>query len=138
MITRDIDQSRPLARLAQQFLDDVVVRLRPMPAGGELPAIDDVAHQIDGFRIVMAKEIKELLGLAGARAEMHIGDEQRANSSRCFSSVHGANAPLPKLVIFRRTPLASEAKGRWPPAVSSTSPVSKTKRIALGIQGHSP
>jgi hypothetical protein len=33
-----------------------------------------------------------LLGLACARAEMHVGYEQRAKASRCFGLVHDADA----------------------------------------------
>src|SRR5262249_55200459 len=47
VVTRDIDDPRAFARLAQDFLDDVVVGLRPVPAGLELPAVDDVADEID-------------------------------------------------------------------------------------------
>jgi hypothetical protein len=42
----------------------------------------------------MAKEVQELLGLAGTRAEMNVGNEQRANMSRCFGRVHDATAPI--------------------------------------------
>jgi len=43
MVAGQIDDSRALARLAQEFLHDVIMVLRPKPAGAQLPAIDDVA-----------------------------------------------------------------------------------------------
>ncbi len=46
------------------------------------PAVDDVADQIDRLGFVMAEEVEQLVGLAAARAEMHVGDEQRAKPSR--------------------------------------------------------
>jgi hypothetical protein len=93
VVARNIDEPRSLAGLPQELLDDVVVRLRPVPAGAQLPSVDDVADQIDGVGVMMAKEIQQLLGLACARAEMHIGNEQRANMSRCFGHVHDAKSP---------------------------------------------
>jgi hypothetical protein len=42
------------------------VGLRPIPAGAQLPSIDDVAHEIDRVGVVMLEEIDELGGLAGA------------------------------------------------------------------------
>ena len=51
--------------------------LRPVPAGFQLPAVDDVADQIDRVGIVIAQEIEKPVGLAAARAEMNIGNEER-------------------------------------------------------------
>ncbi len=76
MIARQVDDARALARLAQQLLHDVVVVLRPVPARAQLPAVDDIADQIDRVGVVIAQEIEKLLGLAAARAEMHIGNKQ--------------------------------------------------------------
>src|SRR5690348_11524093 len=45
--------------LAQQFLDHVVVRLRPVPAGAEAPAVDDVADQIDGVSLDMTQHVQD-------------------------------------------------------------------------------
>jgi len=77
VIARNVDDARALARLAQEFLHHIVVRLRPEPAGAQLPAVDDVADQIDQVGVVPAQEVEETLGLAAAGAEMHVGDEQR-------------------------------------------------------------
>src|SRR5947209_809905 len=78
--------------LAQQLLHDVVVKLRPIPSGPELPAVDDVAHQIDGLGFVMAQEVEKLLGLAAARSQMDIRQKQCSNPPR--ASRHSFKHPL--------------------------------------------
>ena len=51
------DDLRPLARLAQQLLDDVVMGLWPVPGATQAPAVDDVADQIQPFAFRVAQEI---------------------------------------------------------------------------------
>ena len=82
MIAGDVDDARALARLAQKLLHHVVVRLRPVPARFQRPAVDDVADQIDRVGIVVAQEVEQLAGLTAARAEMDVGDEERAEVPR--------------------------------------------------------
>ena len=48
------------------------------------PAVDDVADQEDRVGIVVAQEVEKPLGLAAARAEMDVGEKQRANADRTF------------------------------------------------------
>jgi len=43
MVAGDEHEAHALARLAQQLLHDIVVRLRPMRAPSHLPEVDDVA-----------------------------------------------------------------------------------------------
>ena len=59
VIAGNVDQPRALARLAQQLLHHVVVRLRPIPRRSQRPAVDDVADQIDRFGFVVAEEIEQ-------------------------------------------------------------------------------
>ena len=47
VIAGDVDDLRALARRAQHLLHDVVVRLRPVPALLQLPAVEDVADQVE-------------------------------------------------------------------------------------------
>src|SRR5271166_2054114 len=47
MISWNVDKTCAFARLAQKFLHDVVVSLRPEPARFQLPSIDDVADEVD-------------------------------------------------------------------------------------------
>ena len=65
VIARHIDDARALARLAQQLLDDVIVRLRPVPAALQPPAVDDVADEIDRVGVVVFEEIEQQFGLGG-------------------------------------------------------------------------
>ena len=68
---------RAAPHLAQQFLDDVVVRLGPVPAGAKPPAVDDVADQVDRVGLDVAQHVKNQMGLAAARAQVQIRQEQR-------------------------------------------------------------
>ena len=77
VVARHEDHARAVANLAQQLLDDVVVRLRPVPAAAQSPAVDDVADQEESVGVVVAQEIERQLGLAAARAKMKIGEEDR-------------------------------------------------------------
>ena len=85
VVAGDVDDAGALARLAQKLLHHVVVRLRPVPARFQRPAVDDVADQINRLGVVHPQEIEELVGLAAARTEMHIREKQRAELTRaCF------------------------------------------------------
>ena len=79
MVARNIDHAGALARLAQELLHDVIMGLWPIPARFQLPAIDDVANQINGVGIVIAQKVEELIRLAAFRAKMDIGQEKRPN-----------------------------------------------------------
>ena len=46
VITGDVNHVAALARPAQQLLHYVVVGLRPIPFAAQLPAVNDVAHQV--------------------------------------------------------------------------------------------
>jgi len=58
VVARHVDDLGPLAHLAEHFLDDVVVQLVPVPASLELPAIDDVAHEIEVVGLRVAEELE--------------------------------------------------------------------------------
>ena len=53
MVAGDVGDAGALARLAQQFLHDVIVALRPVPAPPQPPAIDDIADEVDDVSIVV-------------------------------------------------------------------------------------
>ncbi len=78
VVARHIDHARSLARAAQEFLHHIVVRLRPVPATAQLPAVQNVANQIQRVRFVVLQEIEQELGLATGRAEVDVGDPERA------------------------------------------------------------
>jgi hypothetical protein len=58
------------------------VRLRPEQALFHRPAIDDVADEIEHVGLVVAQEVEQVLGLAAARAQVRVGDEDRAQALR--------------------------------------------------------
>src|ERR1700733_373813 len=73
---RDEHHPRAPPHLSEQFLDDIVMRLGPVPAGAEPPAVDDVADQVDRVRLDMAQHVQDEMGLAPARAQVQIRQEQ--------------------------------------------------------------
>jgi len=70
VVSWDVDHSHALASLAQKFLDHIVVSLWPIPAGLQLPAVDDVADEVDYFGFVSAQEVQQFFGLTSASAEV--------------------------------------------------------------------
>ena len=72
VIAGDVDDAGPLAGLAQQFLDDVVVGLVPVPGALEAPAVEDVADQVEEVGIGLLEEIEKKLGIAAAGTQMDI------------------------------------------------------------------
>ena len=84
----------PLAHLAQQLLQHVVMRLRPIDAALDAPEVDDVADQVDLRGVVVAEEIEEGFGLAGFGAQMQIRDEQCAVTPHPRLMLHVVFIPL--------------------------------------------
>ncbi len=78
MVARDVRHLHALAAHAQDLLHHVVVRLGPVPAALQPPAVDDVADQVELFALEAADEVEQELGLAAARAQMDVGDEDGA------------------------------------------------------------
>ena len=58
VISGNVDDACSLARFAQNFLHDVIVLLRPINAAAHLPDVDQVAHDVEHFEIVLAQEIE--------------------------------------------------------------------------------
>jgi hypothetical protein len=58
------------------------VRLVPVPAALQLPAVDDVADEIEVRAVGVAQEVEQLLGLAARGAQVDIRDEDRAVAQR--------------------------------------------------------
>ena len=56
------------------------MRLRPVPARLQRPAVDDIADEVDRVGVVDAQEIEQLVGLRAARAEVHVGNKQGAKT----------------------------------------------------------
>jgi hypothetical protein len=58
VISRDVDHMGAFARLAQKFLDHVVVLLWPVDSATQRPDVDQVAYDVERVEIVLAKEIE--------------------------------------------------------------------------------
>ena len=82
VISRDINDPRPLARFAQDLLDHVVMLLRPVTAPAHLPDIDQIAHHVERLHFVLAQKIEQQRRITSARPEMHIGNPRRPHFSR--------------------------------------------------------
>lgn len=74
VIAGDVDDARPLARLAQELLHhDVVMALRPIPGRFQRPAVEDIADEVDRVGVVTPQKVRETLGLAASGSKMNIG-----------------------------------------------------------------
>ena len=75
------DNQTLLAGAPQQFLHHVVVRLWPEPLAAQLPAVDDIPHQIQAIAGVVFEKVHQGLRLAAWRAQMQVGYEHRTISA---------------------------------------------------------
>ncbi|MEN9775530.1 MAG: hypothetical protein RL322_2600 [Pseudomonadota bacterium] len=82
VVARHEHDTRTLSRFPQYLLYDVVVSLWPVPGTPQLPAVDDVTHQIERFAFSVSQEIEERCGLAAGRPEMQVRDPDRAKTAR--------------------------------------------------------
>ena len=82
MVARDVDNPGAFPCFAENFLDDVVVLLRPVTASTHLPDINEVAHDIKRVEIVFAQEIQQPVSPARTRSQMHIRNPGRSHASR--------------------------------------------------------
>ncbi len=66
----------------------------PVPAPLQLPAVDDVADEIEVAAVGALQEFEERPGLASRRAEMDVGDEDGAESQRRAGLVFKRNGSI--------------------------------------------
>ena len=78
VVAGDVDHLGMLAAFAEQFLDERVVVLAPEPAELQLPSVNEIAHQIQVLAIHRAQKGEQFLDLRVARAEVDVGDPDRA------------------------------------------------------------
>ena len=72
MIARHKHHTHALTRLAQNFLHNVVVRLRPVPVLAQLPTVDNVTYEVERLAIQPPQKLQERLGLTACRAQVNI------------------------------------------------------------------
>ena len=80
VVAGDVDDLGALARLAQDLLHDVVVRLLPVPAAPQLPAVDDVADEVEVIRFGAPQKLEQAGSLAAGRPQMGIRDPDSPES----------------------------------------------------------
>src|SRR6266480_6162550 len=89
VISGDVDYMRALAGFAQNFLDHVVVLLRPVNSATQRPNIDQVAHDIESIEVVLAQKIQQRSGIAATRTKVRIGDPTGTMTSRRHEVLSG-------------------------------------------------
>ena len=78
MIAGDIDDAGATLGALQDAPDDVVMRGGPVEALLQAPAVDDVADQIQRVAVDVVEEIDQHVGVAAARAQVDVGNPDRA------------------------------------------------------------
>ena len=74
VVPRDVDDPGAFARFAQQFLDDVVMFLRPINPAPQRPDIDQIADDVERLELVVLQKMKQSSGVAAPGPEMDVGD----------------------------------------------------------------
>ena len=78
VVAGNVDHVAALAGPAQQLLHHVVVGLRPVPLAAQLPAVNDVSHQVQIVAGVGLEELNQGLGLAAGRAQVQVRNKHGA------------------------------------------------------------
>lgn len=78
MIAGDVDDLSALPAFAEEFLNNIIVILRPVNAASESPDIDQVSDKIEFLKIRVSEELEQCGGLAAPRSQVDIGYPSRA------------------------------------------------------------
>src|SRR5262245_17499238 len=108
VVPRHEDHSHPMPRALEDLLQHGVLGCRPVdPAALHRPEVDDVAHEEQVLRVVRLQKLEQTLGLAGARAQVDVGEEDRPDLVRHRSSARLHAPPvsdeIPRSTIWLRT-----------------------------------
>ncbi len=82
VVSCDVGDAGLFAVFAQQFLDEHVVLLGPIPFAAQLPAIDEITNEVKVLAFGVAEEIEELAHLSVLSAKMNVGDPDGAIARR--------------------------------------------------------
>ncbi len=93
MVAGDEDDPRPLAGLAQQLLQHIIVGLGPMGSATDLPEVDDVADKVNDIGLDVLEQIQQSLRLRGPCAQMYVGEEKRPMAGLIQLGWHGLRLP---------------------------------------------
>ena len=71
-----VDERDPglFAVLAKQFLNEDIVVVRPIPLAAQLPAVDEIAHDVKLFTLRFAQEVEEFGNLGVPGAQVNVGN----------------------------------------------------------------
>src|ERR1043166_8489704 len=83
VVSQDVNYACALACLAQDFLDDVVVLLRPVNSAPQGPDVDQVTDDVQRTKIMLPQEVQQRRSIATARSQVRVGDPRRAMPPRC-------------------------------------------------------
>jgi len=89
VVARHVDHATTFAGASQQLLHHIVVALRPEPAPAQLPAVHDIAHQVQDLARMVLEEILQGVGLKARCTDVQIGNENRAVAWRFMRLLSG-------------------------------------------------
>ena len=78
VIARHIDDAGAVLGLLEHTAHHVVVSRRPVPAFAQLPAVDDVADEVERLAFCRLQEVEQHLSLAARCPQMRVGYPDRA------------------------------------------------------------
>jgi len=78
VIADDESHARLLPVLAKQFLDEHVVVLGPVPFAAQLPAVDEIADDVEVLAFIVPEEGEKFVHLGMLRAEVNVRDPDGA------------------------------------------------------------
>ena len=93
VIAGNVHNPYALAGHSQDFLDDIVVRLGPEPAGPQFPTVNDVADQVQRLAIEFPDKFQQQLCLTAAGTQMNVRDE-RSPAANGRASVRHVDPPI--------------------------------------------
>src|SRR6202011_4695595 len=82
MVARDVNHMRAFACLPQNFLDDIIMRLRPVDSTPELPDIDQVANDVERSNVIIPQKRQQGQGIAGPCAKVNVRNPCGPETSR--------------------------------------------------------
>ncbi|MDB6019759.1 MAG: hypothetical protein JWR19_4248 [Pedosphaera sp.] len=80
VVAGEVNDLRFLAAFAEQFLDEHVIVVLPVPFRAQLPAVDEIADEIEIAALTVAQESEEGINLRVLGAEMDVGNPDRAKT----------------------------------------------------------
>jgi hypothetical protein len=82
VVSRDVNHARALACFAQNFLDYVIMLLRPINSATQRLNIDQIADDVERAEIILAQKVQQRSCVATACAQMCVCDPRRTIAPR--------------------------------------------------------